>query len=210
MKSTNGRMKTHMYDLFHKRTSFKSFAKRTMKYWRLVADKHLENQDVYSLDADDVVQELLLACWLAVKGYDPRKGAQLAPYVIHRSLYAARRELNRQRGAKRYSDREPSRCPVPVGLDLDDVPAGDDVDQERVDRVYDALSHARSERDRIVLETLILNPSIDLVTSELFNNPETKELFRFSDIESARRSVYRIIKRLATEAETERLASGMN
>jgi RNA polymerase sigma factor (sigma-70 family) len=88
------------------------FARESDSYWKALA-RHLRRRwDVpEAVEEDDVKQELLLGAIRSVEKYDPERGDAWT-YVRWRAEREARRWLNKQRQAKRYSDCGPSRYPL--------------------------------------------------------------------------------------------------
>jgi DNA-directed RNA polymerase specialized sigma24 family protein len=193
-------MKAIIEKVMAKQARFEEFVAQTLPYWRCVAGDLLNRADAPpSVDIDDVVQELLTEAWRGIQRADADKG-NVRSYVVSGAVRAAKRWLNRQRGAKHNDVRSPSRCPVVVEW-IESVPEQRDAAaQEQAAELLASMRLARSKYDRMVLEAFIATPSVDLVANQLYADPLHRRWLRFSSAAAARLSVRKTLCRLAKRA----------
>lgn len=100
------------------RMTFDELARRTRPNWEKLAQYLLRRwrSPTWVADVEDVVQDLLLGAWVALKEWDPQHpaAAPLKSYVIFNAVDKAKKRVHTLRKAKRRDDKAPSRHMVPV------------------------------------------------------------------------------------------------
>lgn len=109
-------MEQHLKLCWERSISFDELARRTRKDWVRLAQYLLRRwkAPVGVLSEEDLVQELLIGCYLALRDFDPTRGTTLRAYVIFNSVDKAKKHLHTQRKAFRRDDNAPSRNMIPV------------------------------------------------------------------------------------------------
>lgn len=78
--------------------SFDAFARRTIGEWRALAAYICRRVAPSAIGhLDDVVQELLVECWLRIPSWDPARGAELDRYCIFGAVCKVSRRLKGKR-----------------------------------------------------------------------------------------------------------------
>lgn len=99
----------HLRALRAKEASFGVFHHRTREEWRRMAIAlHRRYNLPPSVTADDVEQEMLFGCWIAVEQWEDDRGVSLASYVVWSAHNRAQKWIHRQRGVNQHTRKGPS------------------------------------------------------------------------------------------------------
>lgn len=97
------------------RTTFAAFSTSTGADWRRMAEYLYRRWWLPAgVEVEDVQQEVLLAAWQSVPGWDPDRGVSLRSYVVWSALTGAKKWLHRQRNAARRDGKADGRFPVSI------------------------------------------------------------------------------------------------
>jgi DNA-directed RNA polymerase specialized sigma24 family protein len=194
-------MKVPLERLYRGELSFEAFVLQTRSQWDKIAHMLLHRWSApTSVTADDLVQEMLFRCWDLLGKYDPNRGS-LDRFIKFRSIDHAKRWLHKQRGAKYYKDKSPSRFPLlydSLSIEESTVPP----DQELAIKRLEKINLASNLKELLILNRLSRIPSIDLVTQELYNDPKIKLYLQFNSMSDARRIVYRSVLKISRKPKT--------
>jgi DNA-directed RNA polymerase specialized sigma24 family protein len=187
--------------LYKGELSFEAFALQTQPYWFKAAYSLLYKWSVPpAITADDLVQEMLFKVWDLLKTYDPDR-SDLNSYIIFNSIEHTKRWIHKQRGAKHFDSKAPSRFPLSyedISIDEPRTPAY----QESVIKRLEKINIASNLRERLILNRLSRIPSIDLVVQDLYNDPKIKLHLQFNSLSDAKRSVWRSILKMSSKVKT--------
>jgi DNA-directed RNA polymerase specialized sigma24 family protein len=194
-------IRTPLERLYKGELSFEAFALQTRSYWFKAAYSLLYKWSVPpAVTADDLVQEMLFKCWDLLKTYDPDR-SDLSSYIIFNSIEHTKRWMHKQRGAKHYKSKSPSRFP----LSYEDIPIeepGTPAYQESIIKRLEKINLASNLRERLIINRLLRIPSVDLVTQDLYKDPRTKLFMEFDSLSGAKRSVFRSILKMSSKVKT--------
>lgn len=201
-------MKAELIALRQGEMSFDEFAVATRREWRGLALMLLRRWEApFAVDADDLVQELLVAAWQAVGSYDPEhKGrVTLKRYVVYSAVDKAKKWLHSQRKAYRGSDLSPSRLHTPLLSDeleaMVQVPANQEQVAMMRERYATVMSVCYTRKDELVLEALTAAlGSTDVAVANLYADPAVRRVCRFNSQADARRAVTRTVARVRRRA----------
>jgi DNA-directed RNA polymerase specialized sigma24 family protein len=162
---------------------------------------------------DDVVQELLVAAWMAIWEWSPTRGPTLARYVVFNAMSGAKRALHKARGAKLSgsSDKNPSRFERPLssfGIDgegdalAEAMLAEDAVAEQRMidheeetenrDRALTvALAACRSEVERRVIQAIAATGDLEGGGESFYGSVDNRIKLRLVSEEHATKFVTR-------------------
>jgi DNA-directed RNA polymerase specialized sigma24 family protein len=160
--------------------SFADFIADTRRYWECAARDFLRRWDhPPAIEEADLVQEMLVAAWIAIERVDPARGNP-RKYVVFSAAKAARRWFHRQRGAKgfaRSSGRNRNSCgQYPKGVDWIDKIAcesGKLSVHEIAELTLDSMKFAQEKRDAEILDRLWKTGDINAVC-QLSREPSNK------------------------------------
>lgn len=194
-------IKEPLYRLYDGELSFEAFVIQTRGYWDNLARRLLSKWgSPPAVSIDDLVQEMLFKCWGLLESYDPNKSS-LDKYIAFNSIEYAKRWLHKQRGAKHYKDKSPSRYPL-LYNDLDKLPESVVLPiQDKLIQRYEKLDLADNVKDLLILYKLARIPSIDLVAHDLYSNPNIRYRMQLNSLPDARRIVYRSVLKLSHKAK---------
>lgn len=193
--------------------SFERFALATRKTWLNLAHHLLRRwRGPVSVDVEDLVQELLVACWRCLTRFDPKRGVSIERYAIYNSVDKAKKWLHKRRGAYRRDDKSPSRFELPfstLGGQHDED--GDDYQSRLMDRLGSVEATQDSELVRrqtlasMASEDLAFMiyqrcPDIERAAQNIVQNPLARLALRAPNISTARAVVERSIELAAAGA----------
>ncbi len=94
--------------------AFSVFATATQVDWEKLAGSILRRYKVGpDVAIEDVIQELLTACYKYMSGFDATRGTQFADFLVFQSMARAKKWVHRARGANLHNpDRNKSRLPI--------------------------------------------------------------------------------------------------
>ena len=186
--------------------SFPAFVRETLPYWRCAAADLIGRWDhPAGVDAEDLVQEMLLAAWQSIACADPNKG-DVRSWVIFGAVKAARRWFHRQRGAKQFARCVKGHGPearYPLGVDWIDevsIDTGTGLSrQEEALALLESMQLAQSESEREIMEMFWRHPSVEEVAFRLCQPARGKRPSKQS-VKKARAQVRRAFKDMAARA----------
>lgn len=92
---------------------FPEFSRETSQVWRRFARYLCRRwRPPLGVDEEDLVQELLVAGWQAVRKWDPARGTSIDRYVRYNAIDKAKKWLHQQRNSYRRDGSAPSRVPT--------------------------------------------------------------------------------------------------
>jgi hypothetical protein len=171
-----------------------------------------------SVDVEDLVQELLVACWRCLLKFDPSRldgngnKISIERYVVYNSVDKAKKWLHKRRGAYRRDDKSPSRFELPfstLGGQHDE--GGDDYQARLMDRLgsVDATQDSELVRRQSIaslpsqdLAFMIYQrcPDIERAAQAITQNPLARLALRAPNLPAARAVVERSIELAAAGA----------
>lgn len=201
--------------------SFTEFANKTKPQFRAMAGYLVRRWTPPSwMLVDDVEQELYLAAWHAIWDYDDTRGVAISRYVVFNAISDAKRALHKARGAKLSGspDRNPSRMETPLTAIVEgerlmintlSAPAEQEslivAFEERDRAVAAAFDACEDERERLAMNAIVSEESIEGGARVLYDDLSTRLAFRFGCEEAAERFVFKQVVKVA-----ERLGHDVN
>lgn len=200
------------------RSTFDEFVRATLDEWQRVA-VYLRNRWSVpeAVEPRDVMQEMLLAAWVAVDAWEPSRGVTLRNYVMWKGITAGKKFLHRQRAALRRDGCAPSRHDVAEStlpaLSSVSKLAGAAVEPEQECAVYGTELLARfaagaTLRDAVCVDALVCTAG-DVVAAAglLYSNTAARVAFRFDSEADARRALVRAATRIANHVAGDTAAA---
>lgn len=136
-------MEKELKALHEGRITFDQFARETKDDWTKLSQsiwKRWQRVSPAHVQLEDLRQEMLIAVWRSIEGYDPTRGVTLKRYAVYAAGYAATRWIQVQRNTLRRSPNNENRYPIALsvlGLDteeaLDSIGYTDDDPLEMID-----------------------------------------------------------------------------
>jgi hypothetical protein len=191
---------------------FEVFHRRTRDEWRRMAVAlHRRYTLPPGVTADDVEQEMLFGCWVAVSRWEDDRGVSLVSYVVWGAHNRAQKWIQRQRGVNQHTRRGPAGyafCASALTRDGDD--GGPRV-------LENATAGARDrERDLDVQALLAMIPrvasseagkqalrrffeqmgDVEKAAEAFYGDPEHRWLFRLESRHHARSIITQEVRRL--------------
>lgn len=192
-------METQLLALRERRMTFNRFALETRPRWVALAHYLLKKwKSPPSVGVEDVVQELLLACWKFVDKWDPTRGPTLERYVVWNSTDRAKKWLHKMRKARHQRDDDPSRLQPSTdgwapGWETR-VSFWGDANQEAPIMQREACESvlaACSIPDELLVRRFMQHKDVDAAADVLYQDPKIRLAFRFNCIEDARAEIRR-------------------
>lgn len=184
--------------LYKGELSFDAFVLQTRGYWENLARRLIYKWNAPpSVSVDDLIQEMFIKCWDLLATYDPNK-SPLEKYIVYNAMNHAKRYLHKQRGAKHYRDKSPSRYPL-LYDDLDKLSESYYMapDQEQFIQRLEKVDLASNVKEMLILYKLARIPSIDIVASDLYSNPNIRLAMQLNSLPDTRRIVYRSVLKIS-------------
>ncbi len=174
--------------------TFDTFARANSRDWQAMA-RYLLRRFPSDLDEQDVVQELLIGSWQAMKRFDPARGVSPERYCSFNAIARTKKRLRRQ---ARASEELLGTDPV-LQLPETPDPASQVHELERGERLRHLLDRCSSLKDAIVLMAFFREEDRTQTASALYQDPETRRLCRFGSESDAQRKVRQSLNRLKTK-----------
>jgi DNA-directed RNA polymerase specialized sigma24 family protein len=201
--------------------SFERFARATRKTWLNLAHHLLRRwRGPVSVDVEDLVQELLVACWRCLLRFDPSRvdgkgnAISIERYVVYNSVDKAKKWLHKRRGAYRRDDKSPSRFELPFST-LGGQHEWDEIGDGFQARLIDQLGSVAATQDsELVRRQSIASlpsqdlafmfyqrcPDIERAAQAITQNPLARLALRAPNLSAARAVVERSIELAAAGA----------
>tara|TARA_Y100000034_G_scaffold94428_1_gene114419 strand:- start:2404 stop:3036 length:633 start_codon:yes stop_codon:yes gene_type:complete len=187
--------------------TFGEFVCQTNTDWQRLASKLMSRWHLPpSVATEDVVQELLAACWLAIPKWEPGRGPSISKYCVFIAMASAKDWLNKQRDSKGRRDHTHSRYPIAFSMlsvgeakVVDYVvclPLQESVVEQKAS-FEQALAGCKTDREQLCLLAVVESKgSIDDAVSWLYDDTDIRLLGRFACRGDARRSIWRTASRV--------------
>ncbi len=140
-----------------------------------------------ALQVEDLAQEMLLAVYTSIPKHDPERQG-IRKYIVFSIWTAARRELHRHTQSKSRDER----------TTFQEVQQPSQEESHMAHYLLGALPNG--DRQRAIIDSLSRTGDLDLTTDELLADPTTRALFKNTNFDPARYSVYRTAHVLARRA----------
>lgn len=192
-------MQAQLLALRERRTSFDRFAFETRPRWVALARYLLSRWKAPPcVGVEDLVQELLLACWHFVDEWDPDRGTSLERYVVWNATDKAKKWLHKERGAPHRRDNDRSR----IHASLSALAPGWETrvsfwkpaDQEAPiirDQVREHLLASCSLADELLVRRFIQHKDVEEAADVIYQDPKLRLAFRFNCVDDARAEIRR-------------------
>lgn len=156
----------HVRDFREGKLTFAQFRRCTETDWRKMAAHLMRRYKTPpSTSLDDVVQELVIGCWIATEQWKPG-GMELAAFCVWRANNHAKKWMHRERAAKRRSDRSESRLMIPFSA-LGDGERGDDPSE--------LLSPSEARQDERVDEERLRGTEVEELARAILSSQRARE-----------------------------------
>ncbi len=146
---------------------------------------------------EDVVQELLLACWRDRLKFDPARGKTPESFVVFNAISRAKRQvhkLRRARGDKGMGTFDLLTADGNVETMNDEQAELGETEVERRDRLHELLEACASTRDAICLFVFYEEEDTQAAGDRIYNDARLRELCHVRCAADAREAVKRVAK----------------
>ena len=175
--------------------TFDQFARENGQDWIAMA-RYLIRRFPSELDEQDVVQELLIGSWQALRKFDPARGVTPERFCVFNALSRTRRRL---RGQARAPE-ELLGCSSDPALEVEQpVPASQECELERNERLRQLVDRCGSLKDAVVLMAFFREEDRTLAAGAIYRDPELRRLCRFGSEDRAKRVVCWTLNRVKNE-----------
>lgn len=190
--------------------NFTMFVHETRQVWEALAQYLLKRwRAPSSVAPDDLVQELLVACWRFAYEWDASRGVAISRYIVYNCTDKAKKWLHKRRGAHRRDDKSPSRFELPFSSLVKEGQEEDRAEASLLDRVaIDATQETEMMRIQAVrsvkssdLPFMIYQQTGDIeqAAARLMTSSAARVVFHVDSLDTARAVVERSIEVAAAQ-----------
>lgn len=151
---------------------------------------------MYSVEADDLVQVMLMTTMHSVRAWNPEQGYPLQKFVVWHACNSAKRMCRRQVKSLQVVLLPPLRA-LDANESDETAPAWQELELEVVEILRDLPTNRRQVA---VLNSVFETQCMDRTLDELMRDPATRLMFG-AGREAARRGIYRTMTRLTKRAQ---------
>jgi DNA-directed RNA polymerase specialized sigma24 family protein len=156
-----------------------------------------------SLDAEDLIQEMLVALWRAVDSWDPERAA-LVPYVDAQLGRACQRRLRQVAGYPDPRRRDPARQVAVDVVEALEAIEPEGVSLETIVEMRERAARLVSELkglERLAVELVLEGRSIDETAMTIYADFDARLTYRMDSEGHARRMVGAAVRRVTSASE---------